>query len=290
MTLGVVIVASCRSETPKVEPPRPEAARAIGGDRAVRAFRAAKSSEPAPIVMLLHGYGGDGPGQMDWFGMRAIDDAHVVAPDGTLDHTGRRFWNANGACCDFEAHGVDDVKYLLSLIDDIAAKHPVDRARVYAVGVSNGGAMALRLACESSDKLAAVVTIAAPVPASATCTPSRPVAIRQLHSTTDSVVPFAGGTIVKGIHPKAPPRDLLSAQSLAALLAKANSCGAFAEERTMDVDRAVPGEETTVARATNCTAGGETELWTLRGSAHVPPPFTSAFVADTWKFLSSHHR
>jgi polyhydroxybutyrate depolymerase len=280
LTLGVVLVASCRNESPKVE------AAVKQPERPVRAFRAAKSSAPAPLIILLHGYGGDGPGQMDWFGMTAIEDAHVIAPDGTLDQTGRRFWNANSACCDFEAHGVDDVKYVLSLIDDVAAKHPTDRARVYAMGVSNGGAMALRLACDAADKIAGIVTIAAPVPASATCTPSRPVAIRQLHGTADHVVPFAGGTIVKGIHPKAPPRDMLGAQALSSLLVKASGCSALTEDRTFDVDRSVPGEETTVARAPSCNV----EFWTLRGSAHVPPPFTRAFVDDTWSFLSAHKR
>lgn len=286
MTLGVV-VTSCRNESPKAEAaPAPQ----VAPHRPLRAFRAAKSAAPAPLVLVLHGYGGSGLGQMEWFGMSAIEDAHIAAPDGTRDNTGQRFWNANTACCDFESRGVDDVKYLLSLIDDIAAKHAVDRTRVYAMGVSNGGAMALRLACDATDRFAAVVSIAAPFPASGTCTPSRPVAVRQLHATTDAIVPFAGGRIVKGIHPLAPPRDLLGAESLAALLAKANGCGAFRDERTIDVDGAVPGDETTVARAADCKPGGETEFLTLRGSAHVPPPFSRAYVDDTWKFLSSHHR
>jgi len=283
----VVATLSCRNE-PKVEP-RSSTPGVLGGERAVRAFRAAKTGTAAPVVLVLHGYGGDGPSQIDWFGLGSIDGAHVIAPDGTLDKTGRRFWNATEACCDFESRRVDDVKYLLSLIDDIAARHAVDRARVYAVGLSNGGAMALRLACEASDKIAAVVSIAAPWSETAECKPSQPVAMRQLHGTADRVVPFAGGSIVAGIHPNA-RGTLASAQALAELLAKANGCGAFSEQGTLDLDRSVPGAETTIARAASCKAGGETELWTLRGSAHVPPPFAPAFAEETQKFLWTHHR
>jgi polyhydroxybutyrate depolymerase len=285
--LLAVVALGCRSEAPRAEPLKP-AARVIGGDRAVRAFRPANTTKPAPVILVLHGYGGDGPSQFDWFGLSSLSDAHVVAPDGTLDSTGHRFWNAVDTCCDFEARHVDDVKYLLSLIDDIATHHAVDRARVYAVGLSNGGAMALRLACEAADKVAAVVSIAAPWSESARCEPSQPVAIRQLHGTADRIVPFGGGAIVEGIHPNAHGK-LPSADALATVLGRANGCGALAEERTLDIDRSVPGAETTVARA-QCKPGGETELWTLRGSAHVPPPFAPVFVAETWSFLSAHHR
>lgn len=292
LTLAVVTL-SCRNE-PKLEPQRNAAVasstqpRVIGGTRPVRAFRPAKQQGPAAIILVLHGYGGEGPSQLDWFGVGSLDAAHVVAPDGTLDGTGHRFWNANDTCCDFEAHRVDDVKYLLSLVDDVAANHAVDRARVYAVGLSNGGAMALRLACDAADKIAAVVSIAAPMPQNVTCTPSRPVAFRQLHGTADPLVKFNGGARVK-VHPNA--QGLLApVPAVADVLAKANGCGTFAEERTLDIDRSVPGAETSVLRATDCKPGGETELWVMRGSTHVPPKFASVFVEETWKFLSSHHR
>ena len=283
-------MSACRSESkietqPSAATPQP---RVIGGPRPVRAFRPAKQQSPAPLILVLHGYGGDGPSQLGWFGVSAIDDAHVLAPDGTLDATGRRFWNATDTCCDFEARRVDDVKYLLSLIDDVAANHPVDRARVYAIGLSNGGAMALRLACDAADKIAAVVSVAAPMPEAATCAPSRPVAIRQLHGTADQLVKFNGGARVK-VHPNA-HGQLAPVPAIADLLARANGCGTLVEERTLDIDRSVPGAETTVSRATDCKPGGETELWVMRGSAHGPPPFAPLFLQETRAYLNAHHR
>lgn len=55
----------------------------------------------------------------------------------------------------------DDLKFLTNLIDEIAQKYPVDRKRVYASGICNGGFVALRLGVEAPEKFAAVAAIAA---------------------------------------------------------------------------------------------------------------------------------
>jgi len=291
MTLAVATLA-CRNASPGassdtadrvVEPRRVDLP--IGGARPVRAFRAANGTKPAPVVLVLHGYGADGSSFLEWSGLERIPEVHLVAPDGTLDSRGHRFWNATATCCDFEGTGVDDVKYLSSLIDDVAARHPVDRTRVYAVGLSNGGAMALRLACE--DRVAAVVSFAAPWNEHA-CAPKSPVAVRHLHGTADTVVPYGGGPVSKGIHPNA-HGTLLSATALIDGFARRASCtGPLVEQATIDLDRAVAGEETTIARYSDCSA--PVELWTLRGSSHVPPPLRDAFADETWKFLAARHR
>lgn len=254
----------------------------------MRAFRPATGTTAAPLVLVLHGYGADGSSQLDWFGLSRFQGVHLVAPDGTLDSTGRRFWNATERCCDFEGTRVDDVRYLTSLIDDVAARHPVDRARVYAIGVSNGGAMALRLGCDASERIAGVVSFASPWFAAPVCTPKLPFAVRHLHGTGDRVVPYEGGAIGKGIHPNAKGGHL-SAHALIASFAKLAGCsGPLLEDATIDLDRTVPGEETTIARHSGCTA--PVELWTLRGSGHVPPPLRDAFAEETWRFLSAQHR
>jgi polyhydroxybutyrate depolymerase len=260
----------------------------IGGTRPVRAFRPATGTAPAPLILVLHGYGADGPSQLGWFGLDRIAEAHVVAPDGTLDGTGRRFWNAVDTCCDFEARDVDDVGYLLSLVDNVAAHHAVDRARVYAVGISNGGAMALRLACDASDRIAAVVSFAAPWSDKFSCAPKHKIGIRVMHGTRDSVVPFEGGAIIPGLHPNA-RGSLPSARSIAERFARSHGCsGPLSIGDTLDLDRTVTGAETTTAQFTGCPSGAEVEMWTLVGSMHVPPPLTERFVTETWRFLSAH--
>lgn len=220
---------------------------------------------------------------LEWSGLLRIEGVHLVAPDGTRDSTGRRFWNATASCCDFEGTHVDDVKYLMSIVDDVAARHPVDRTRVYAVGLSNGGAMALRLACEN--RVAAVVSFAAPWSDDA-CTPKTPVPVRHLHGTADRIVPYEGGAIVKGIHPNA-HGAVLSATALVERFARRASCtGPLVQEGTTDLVAAIEGEETTIARYSGCAA--PVELWSVRGAPHVPAPLREAFVDETWKFLSPH--
>ena len=72
--------------------------------------RAATTVAHRPLLIFLHGYGGDHAEAASRFGINALADAHgiyVALPDGTLDPDGRRFWNANDACCDFHARRHD---------------------------------------------------------------------------------------------------------------------------------------------------------------------------------------
>ncbi len=265
----------------------------LGGERPVRAFIPAKTTAPAPVILVLHGYGGHGAGQLSWFGLDERPDAHVVAPDGTMDGTGRRFWNAVDTCCDFERTGVDDVKYLLSLVDEVAARHAVDRTRIYAVGLSNGGSMALRLACDRADAIAAVVSFAAPWSETTSCAlpPGRvPVSVRMLHGTSDPVVPFGGGGLVKGIHPNAQKnRRSPGARVTAEGFAKLAGCAAPRTLDAVDLDPSIPGAETVPTVFDGCAPGTSVEFLTMNGSEHVPPQLSS-IGERTWTFLAAHHR
>jgi pimeloyl-ACP methyl ester carboxylesterase len=79
---------------------------------------------------------------------------------GQQDRRGHRFWSATDACCNLDGLAVDDVAYLRAVIRDVSARHAVDPRRVFIVGHSNGGFMAHRMACEASDLVAAVVSLA----------------------------------------------------------------------------------------------------------------------------------
>lgn len=285
--LGLASIG-CRRD--RVEPPIAPTERAsprLVVDRPVHAQMLPEGREPVPLVLLLHGYGDDGRGILAGVGLGALVARGValVAPDGTLDATGRRFWNANAACCDFEARGVDDVAYLRAVIDDVDTRRPIDRGRIYAVGISNGGAMALRLACEDV-AVAAVVSIAAPSPTAIECRSSA-VARRILHGERDRLVPLAGGAIASGLHPRA-GGDLSSVRALATRHARAAGCvGDPIAVGSLDLDEGVAGDETTLERWSGCRA--PVEIGIARDVAHVPR-VGPAFVASTWAFLSAHVR
>ena len=177
----------------------------FGGSRPVSFFHAPANydpSKPAPLVLLLHGYGASGALQDAIFRLASIADQEgffLVAPDGTVDSTQHRFWNATDTCCDFENTHVDDVAYLTGLVAEIEKKYAIDPKRRFVVGHSNGGSMAYRLACDAADRFAAIVSLAGPFFSDASkCKPSAPVAVQHIHGTADTTVPYAGGEDRRG--------------------------------------------------------------------------------------------
>lgn len=296
VALVAVVGAGCKTEPPPAPSAREvsaTSARPSDAPRPVRFVHApAAPAGPLPLVLVLHGYGGDARDADAYFELGAMAEREglvVVVPDGTLDSTGSRFWNAVDGCCDFEGRGVDDVAYLVGLVDDAAKRHPVDPKRVYAVGLSNGGAMAMRLACDASERFAAVLSVAGPFFADPErCKPKVPVAVRHVHGTSDRIVPFAGGFPPPGLHPRARVR-FPGAEDVAAAWARRNGCGKPAPAApAFDFDGAVAGPETTATRWESCASGADVELWRMEGSAHVPRPIR--FGETTLAFLRAHAR
>lgn len=276
------------------EPPGP----ALLASRPLRYLNVPKTydpSVPSPLVIVLHGFGSDGPSHapMFDFGSRVEQERIIVAsPDGLLQPgSGSRFWNAVPACCDFEGQRPDDVTYLRELVLDLGRRYRIDPSRVYAVGHSNGGAMALRLACEASDVFAAVFSLAGPFydeGGMQACKPREPVAVRLAHGTGDKVVPFEGGKL-RTIHPGQAPRVTPSAPRIAQFFGNANGCGApqtLALPVVVDVARPGPGSE--LVRYVGCKNDTSVELWTVAGMGHLWSQAGPDWLADLWTFLAKH--
>ncbi|MER2563193.1 MAG: alpha/beta fold hydrolase [Myxococcaceae bacterium] len=237
-----------------------------------------------PLVILLHGYGASGAIQNTYFGLSAEADRSnflLALPDGTTDASGRRFWNASDACCNFLSVPVDDVAYLNAIIDDVQAKQRVDPKRIFIVGHSNGGFMAHRMACDASNRIAAIVSFAGVGAKDATrCQPSSPVSVAQLHGTADETVAFTGGDFQGAAFPSAAEtqRDW----------ATRNGCGAtMTESGRLDLVTNLAGDETKVERYSGCQRG-DVELWTIENGTHIPSFSTAAFSGAVWRFLSTH--
>jgi polyhydroxybutyrate depolymerase len=97
-------------------------------------------------------------------------------------------WNAGGCC----GNTLDDVGFIRDLVESLESTYCIDPKRIYATGLSNGGMMSYRLACEAADVFAAVAPVAGSNVFSP-CAPSRPVPILAFHGTGDQIVPFNGG-------------------------------------------------------------------------------------------------
>lgn len=150
-----------------------------------------------PAVLVFHGGGGDGPGIRAQSGMDAVADRNgfvAVYPQGTSSmlREKMRTWNA-GRCCGLAGRKqVDDVAFVSKIIDLLIAKHGVDPRRVYATGHSNGAQFSYRLACELSDRIAAIAPNAGQR-ALDECKPKRPVPVLHIHGTADPCAKYEGG-------------------------------------------------------------------------------------------------
>ena len=148
-----------------------------------------------PLVLGLHG--GFGSGEQfaadGYFDAQAERDGFIaVYPDGisrrVLDI---RTWNAGNCCGEAVKQNVDDVAFINALLDQLVSDLPVDEDRVYVTGHSNGAMMGYRLACELSDRIAAIAVIAGSL--EAPCSPSQPVSILSIHGDADLTHPLEGG-------------------------------------------------------------------------------------------------
>jgi polyhydroxybutyrate depolymerase len=165
----------------------------VGGMR--RTYRvhvpsSAGTDRPVPLVFLFHYGFGTGEGMQKNTQMDAIADREgfiTVYADGVA-----RGWNAGTCCGRASEENIDDVGFVVAMIKEIGARHPIEPKRIYATGLSNGGMFAYRLACEKSDTFAAVGVVSAVVRTSS-CNPTRPVPIIHIHGTADPRVPWKGG-------------------------------------------------------------------------------------------------
>ena len=120
-------------------------------------------SRPVPLVLVLHGGMGNAAGTEKLTGMSAKADKEgfiVVYPDGT-GLLGDRIltWNVGFGFGYALRKNVDDVGFMKALVANLGTKYSIDRARVYATGISNGGMMSYRLASDASDVFAAVAPV-----------------------------------------------------------------------------------------------------------------------------------
>jgi polyhydroxybutyrate depolymerase len=148
------------------------------------------SGKSVPLVLVFHGGGGHDwnmPGFTHFDALADEQSFFVAYPDAINGN-----WN--------DGRGIsqtDDVAFVRVLIAELERSYPVDPDRVYATGISNGGFFSNRLACDLSDKIAAIASVAATMPVDlvAACKPSRPISVLYMQGTEDPLVPIDGGKI-----------------------------------------------------------------------------------------------
>jgi len=273
-----------------------------GRKRTLRIYVPPRHTEPLPIVLVLHGGGGTGGG-MEWLTRRGFnriadrDGVIVVYPDG-IDHGWNDGRGANRSAADA---AVDDVGFLRTLPGQLASLHPIDRARVYVTGISNGGMMSYRLACDAADVFAAAAPVAAnmAVELDAACHPARAMPLLIMNGVDDPIMPWKGGLIrvlwmTRG--------TVLSAEASAARWLALDHCGALEPQPVLEADP--PDGTSATPRSARCADASEVRLYEIRGGGHSWPrgePYLGRAIIGRvsqaldanqiiWKFFSQHAR
>ena len=203
-----------------------------------------------PLVIDIHGYTGNGSQQAGFSGFKSLADSEgflVAWPEGSSNA-----WNAGICCGTPQSQGVDDVGFIREVVARISDEALVDPTAIYATGLSNGGAMSHRLACEAADLFAAAAPIAFPVPffPLSQCQPSRPIAVTMVMGLTDNVVSYD------------PPFGFLpGALNSFEHWADVNVC----EGNSPDLVEPLPGEAS-CETYTTCGEGVETQLCSIVGT------------------------
>lgn len=146
--------------------------------------------DKAPVIISLHGRLGKAVRQMTFADFRPIADRDkviIVCPQGI-----ERSWN-DGRGTPANTRGINDVKFIDELITYIINTYHADPSRIYVTGMSNGGFMTSRLACELNKRIAAVAVVAASMDKDMGYQPTHPMPVMYIQGTKDPLVPFNGG-------------------------------------------------------------------------------------------------
>jgi len=158
-----------------------------------------RPATPAPLLVAMHGGGGSMDLQASdaHYGLISKSDREgfvVVFPNGFSQLASGKFatWNAGNCCAAARDRNADDVGFIRQMVENLFLQLNIDRQKVFATGMSNGGLMAHRLACEASDLFKAIAPVAG-TDNTKTCTPTNPVSVLLIHARDDDHVLFNGG-------------------------------------------------------------------------------------------------
>lgn len=236
---------------------------------------------PAPTVIMLHGGSGTAEGLRRYVDIdRAAAQRGVVLlfPQGIGDrwNDGREMGGADAPA----TTTAQDVAFMAAMIDNEATRGVVDARRVAVTGISNGGMMAQRLACDLPDRITGIAVVAANVAVGLECPGGRPVPAIFFHGTEDRMVPYGGGPIAPQ---SGADRGLAypAGRSLEMWAAR-NRCGEAVLAVQRD-DRPFDGTSVAIHRWQACAA--DLEQVVIAGGGHTWP----GAVAPVYGLIAGRH-
>jgi polyhydroxybutyrate depolymerase len=271
-----------------------------GRERSYLLYAPPNAGGELPLVVALHGASQDGAAFAEETQFAAVAAAMrmaVVFPDGSGTEPGKLSWNAHFCCGVGAAEQVDDIGFIGALIDRIAATLPIDRKRVYATGMSNGGMLSYQLAAAHPEWFAAIAPVSATIGGTSRAgdrfviaAPDRPVPVMIVHGRKDPFVLFEGGSSALISYPK---RSNMAVADSLSFWTAADGCAA-----PPAVSEPAPGRLRRTVYGT-CRDGSEIIAWEIEDGEHNWPanvrfpapdgaPRTAA--AEILAFFARHSR
>ena len=146
-----------------------------------------------PVVIDLHGAGGNGKQQQGMSGFSSLADKEkflAIFPDGVDG-----YWNVDDTCCGTAGkEKIDDVGFLKAIITKLSAETCIDAERIYVSGFSNGGGLAHRMGCDAADVIAAIAPAATDL-RTQPCNAARAISMMEVRGMADSLEPYEGGVV-----------------------------------------------------------------------------------------------
>jgi polyhydroxybutyrate depolymerase len=261
--IGIALVA-CNPRNAEITPSATDYAGSLesgGISRSYQVHLPSLKTQGLPLVIALHGGSGDATGMAKLTSLHTLADQEgfvVVYPNGF-----QKQWADGRGTTEPEKANVNDVVFLSSLVAQLETQLGIDLRRVYATGISNGGFMTTRLACEASSVFAAVAVVAATMPQNIVsgCQPPVTVPFLLIHGTKDTFVPEVGGEMTKGNGGL-----IISTNDTLTLWRNINACANTPSSNTIDTTN--DGTSVTLERYTNCKAGSEVTFYKVINGGH----------------------
>jgi polyhydroxybutyrate depolymerase len=255
------------------------------------------AAKPAPVLFALHGGGGNMDYQANdaYYGLITKSEQEgfvAVFPNGFSRLRSGKFatWNAGTCCGGARDENIDDVGFIRQVVADVSRRVNVDRRRIYATGMSNGGLMSYRLACEMPGVFAAIAPVAG-TDNTRSCAPERPVSVLHIHAKNDDHVLFEGGA-GPAARDKSKVTDFTSVPATVSKWVALNGCNAT-PRRILDK----PGVYCDLYAS--CKGGAEVQLCVTDSGGHSWPgghkprgdekPSQAISANDVmWEFFTRH--
>ncbi len=246
---------------------------------------AAERGDLLPLIIVLHGTYGTGQKMKIGLGFDPYADSRgffTAYPDAYIAPGERDTarWNDGRGTLESSAQNIDDVKFITSLVDEIASKVPLDKTRVYVTGASNGGIMTYRLGCETDGVFAGIAPVIGniPEPIFKSCSPQAPLNLLAINGDSDPFIPFEGGEVCADVRVGCEGGWVVSMAESLGKFTSANRCPVSAQSVALPI---VMDDGTSVEMLTysNCKSGGQVLAYVVHQGGHTWPPRESQLAA-----------